>query len=594
MDADTSEFEIGLALAGAVSAGAYTAGVVDFFVEALDAYEVARQTGRTPEGEVWTGPTHRVRVPVTAGASAGGMTAAMTAIQINADFEHLGEGRTLSVPARNRLYASWVDEIDINHLLETRDLDGSGALRSVLCCNVLDEIVARTIAVRPSVQRAWIGRGDSHALAVLLTVSNLGGVPYRFQVTSALAGDAYSMLNHGDDLRFLVGPAPTTLPDHQGFEILDLSNPNSEVLGRFGAAALATGAFPIGLAARAQTRPFADYDRGDRVGFDKVLPDGNIQFVPALPIPSGQTGRHRFVAVDGGVIDNEPFELARRFLSRQAEPNPQNRNGRDTRYAVVLIDPFPNREGWPPEDSSDLLSKVALALLSMLIDQARFKPQELSLALDETVFSRFAILPEPVKKTAASLRLPIASGALGGFSGFLHRSFRHHDYCLGRRNAQAFLRYHFCLPETNGLYDVWKAKGGDVAEWSVPEPGTAAGQANPTTVLDAVPTSERPTPPRVRALPIIPLTQRLQREIKLGREDMPQPEKIRSDLNSLLSTRFSRVVERLVDTDLAPFVPFGIAGRTALKFFLPGVLTNKASDVISSAKQQIKAAFPDG
>src|SRR5947209_20154143 len=116
MDEDTSEFEVGLVMAGAVSAGAYTAGVVDFLVEALDAYEFARLKGRTPEGETWTGPTHRVRIPVAAGASAGGMTTAMTALQINSEFEHLGEARSLSVPARNRLYASWVDEIDIRYL----------------------------------------------------------------------------------------------------------------------------------------------------------------------------------------------------------------------------------------------------------------------------------------------------------------------------------------------------------------------------------------------------------------------------------------------------------------------------------------------
>ena len=36
-------------------------------------------------------------------------------------------------------------------------------------------------------------------------------------------------------------------------------------------------------------------------------------------------------------------------------------------------------------------------------------------------------------------RVPIACGVLGGFGGFLHESFRRHDYLLGRRNAQAFL-----------------------------------------------------------------------------------------------------------------------------------------------------------
>jgi hypothetical protein len=51
-------FELGLVMAGAISAGAYSAGVLDFLFEALDAYEEAKgQPG-------WSGPTHDVRVPV--------------------------------------------------------------------------------------------------------------------------------------------------------------------------------------------------------------------------------------------------------------------------------------------------------------------------------------------------------------------------------------------------------------------------------------------------------------------------------------------------------------------------------------------------
>ena len=48
-------FEIGLVMAGAVSAGAYTAGVIDFIYEALDAYYAARVQ---PD---WNGPRHDVR-----------------------------------------------------------------------------------------------------------------------------------------------------------------------------------------------------------------------------------------------------------------------------------------------------------------------------------------------------------------------------------------------------------------------------------------------------------------------------------------------------------------------------------------------------
>jgi len=42
------EFQIGLTMSGAISAGAYTAGVIDFLAEALDAWEDARSG---PDGD---------------------------------------------------------------------------------------------------------------------------------------------------------------------------------------------------------------------------------------------------------------------------------------------------------------------------------------------------------------------------------------------------------------------------------------------------------------------------------------------------------------------------------------------------------------
>jgi hypothetical protein len=48
-----------------------------------------------------------------------------------------------------------------------------------------------------------------------------------------------------------------------------------------------------------------------------------------------------------------------------------------------------------------------------------------------------------------SKQFDLACGALGGFSGFLCEGYRAHDFLLGRRNCQQFLREHFCLPVQN-------------------------------------------------------------------------------------------------------------------------------------------------
>src|SRR5258708_30846348 len=67
-------FQLGLVLAGAISAGAYTAGVLDFLFHALSDWEEHRNDPGVPQ--------HRVVLKVVAGASAGAMTGALGAVAL--------------------------------------------------------------------------------------------------------------------------------------------------------------------------------------------------------------------------------------------------------------------------------------------------------------------------------------------------------------------------------------------------------------------------------------------------------------------------------------------------------------------------------
>src|SRR4051794_36715675 len=69
-------YEIGLAMAGAISAGAYSAGVVDFLFQALDEWELAKRDD--PDNV----PNHAVCIRAAAGASAGSITAALAAVAV--------------------------------------------------------------------------------------------------------------------------------------------------------------------------------------------------------------------------------------------------------------------------------------------------------------------------------------------------------------------------------------------------------------------------------------------------------------------------------------------------------------------------------
>jgi hypothetical protein len=100
-------------------------------------------------------------------------------------------------------------------------------------------------------------------------------------------------------------------------------------------------------------------------------------------------------------------------------------------------------------------------LLDAYTQQARFAADDIELANREDVYSRFMVAPKRPTPPLKQATYPeadgkwLASGALGGFGGFLHRKFRRHDFLLGRRNCQQFLVQHFTLPAENGLFALW-------------------------------------------------------------------------------------------------------------------------------------------
>jgi hypothetical protein len=417
----TKTFEIGLTMAGAISAGAYTAGVMDFLFEALDAYHAAKKEPG------WDGPTHDVKISIMSGASAGGMTSAICALHaFRGVFDHVWpEDPDRSKPRRrrNRLYSSWVEDIDIRRLLETTDIDKAAngePARSLLCCDVIDQIVAEAFELDgPIAPREWIGRSGDSSLRLRLTVTNLRGVPYSFEIYGAADPRRYGMLNHGEFIDFKIGIDPKPENGVHCLDIRDTTTPEWEL---FRTAAKATGAFPIGLAPRRLSRHPSEYHYASRVGYD--VPDGYRVIPPDRWIDDQKQDPYKFISVDGGTIDNEPLEMTRRYLS--GGPNIRNASdGIRTDRAVILIAPFPNyleatiQEQGSAELNKDLgLMNISTTLFSALISQARFKPDELARAADDAYYSRYLVAPtRDDVGTPESRKYPIACGVMGGFGG---------------------------------------------------------------------------------------------------------------------------------------------------------------------------------
>lgn len=450
-------FRIGLALAGAVSAGAYTAGVLDFLIEALDAWESAKKQGGDHDGRPV--PMHGVSLVVSSGASAGSMCSALLAVALPYAFPHVrldAQRRPRGETTNNPLYTSWVDKIGIEPLLALGDIPKGAPIPSYLNSGIIDEILKDCLQyTAPLKERPWVAQ----PFLTRLSVGNLRGVPYAVPSNGEIT-QADCMVEHADHLSFAISSAPLSqalkhlLADHVEMKPhpAAIDNASRQPWNDLGAAAVASGAFPLFLKPRRLSRPADDYNHRHEVHLpnpgqvreqsQRILPTWNQN--PA-PTP------YNFVCMDGGIFNNEPFELAHSalLLEDNRTRNPRSKNKADS--AVIMIDPFTAEAKTPDAFEETPIEPLIFKLISAWTMQARFKPKDLALAHDPNTFSRYLIAPVATGKRPTAESHTLACGGLGGFFGFFHEEFRKHDYQLGRRNCQQFLRQHFTIPDINPI-----------------------------------------------------------------------------------------------------------------------------------------------
>lgn len=445
--------DIGIVMAGAISAGAYSGGAMDFLLAALEEYYALKKR----YGNECTLPD--VKIKVIAGASAGGMTASMALSAMtnsNTVYQPITNPTiTLDTPdellsSKNVFYRSWVSRhegIDFSYMLDNGDIQGYGALNSLLNCERIEEIATREVAAAGAeYSKGYLG----NSLHVLMTTTNISGIPYYIDFRAS--EDKYGMRTHADVLHFEIG---NTFSDEN--YTLDTEKQNVSNWKLFAQATMATGAFPVALASR-------EIRRSSYQEFDKWkwwVPDQNIpctnnshasnckQYVKTEIKPSWNTaqteafttaGHYSYMAIDGGVINNEPLDLVERILHE----NPQS----NSLQSIIMIDPFPEEITMELDEerlNGSLLHTIS-KLKGILLSQSRFKPESLRFVNQDSARRHFMIAP--MRKNTADGEGHIASSVLFAFGGFLSEKFRRHDFQLGRRNAQQFLKQHFTFPVT--------------------------------------------------------------------------------------------------------------------------------------------------
>jgi hypothetical protein len=347
----------------------------------------------------------------------------------------------------NKLYKSWVTDIDIRRMLQDSDLNGKHRnVKSLLDSSVLDNIADSAISFSEGrSKRSYL----SERLHVYLTLTNLQGIPYDIYFKGR-SGKGHTISQHTDFMHFILAEHDPAVAEATWLDPNNSAHKNWKLLK---VAALATGAFPGGLAPRVIQRDINDYNvrkwpvpqRPNSAGNSFVCTK-MVNIKPSWP--NLDNDHYHFLSVDGGVMDNEPLELARRKLAGNREYNSREAESADR--AVIMIDPFPNEKKISMNSRQDLqeydIINVFTELFGSLMSQARFKPDELMLANSDAIYSRYLVAPTRNQADGSRARYPIASGFLGGFGGFFSEKFRMHDFQLGRRNCQQFLRAYLNLP----------------------------------------------------------------------------------------------------------------------------------------------------
>jgi len=520
-------------MAGAVSAGAYTAGVLDFLIEALDEWYAAKERGEAV-------PMHDISIDVFSGASAGGMCAAIAAVQAQEDFEHIRD--TSRTGTSNRFYEAWVNKIDIRQLLQKQDLQAGQPVISLLDSTIIKTIAEYALtpgAVKP---RQYI----SPRLTLFLTLTNLRGLSYSLKDLSPDSLDTAETASleettsyYADRLRFeTVQPGSTA--SGANAKPLPIGQAGSGAWPLLRAAAMATGAFPIFLAPRELERAVDDYQPPI---WDPIYPPSNDPEIwPNWPYKQNTGATWRTLNVDGGVIDNDPFDLAHDYLASCDPPtggvNPQTPSEADR--AVITVAPFPSYDPFDAKFECAQCAGIfsaASRLFTALISQSRFFGESLAMIMTGRVFSRFVIAPSDAQLPRGIPALQCA--ALGAFGGFFERGFRAHDYLLGRRNCQRFLQTQFILPEGNPIIKA----------------GLDALGSRRDVVLESMgmdPPNKRVTPQDQRWIPLIPLCGTAASAMLRP----PRAEMSDSDLSKvvdLIATRYRALLPLLVaDVPSAP------------------------------------------
>lgn len=473
-------YHLGITMAGAVSAGSYTGGVMDYLIRCLQRWEQAKRGEYLPQFRNLI-PPHQVVIDAMGGASAGGMTTTMTVLTLlRGDYKPIDPEEIVGIktPTGNLFYDSWIglndtpaDGATLIQMLKDDDLLGQeGKFPSLFNSNPIDAIAGKAFDIQGDMEelRKNLPPFIAPDLEVILTLTSLRGIPVHIdfnyfavrrqtQLATNSPAPAHRMQQHRIVAHFKLDyhePA-----DKNKYLHFDPTNPQKAALIK--AVTIGSGAFPVGLRPRwfALGQIPIEYIRQSTLrqlqrNIDESNPDFQMDLDKLLPDFKNRES-FEFTAVDGGTLNNEPFGEVAQILEEK-----KNAQGEDLihidppNFTIIMIDPFPSFEEEMEDGKNyDELHRIVAPLVGAMRRQAMFKPlpslKKYASDYPRTLVypTRYAVEPQTgdpkdlgFKRRGEKDKAPICCASMHAFGGFLSEDFRKHDFALGQINCRNFLR----------------------------------------------------------------------------------------------------------------------------------------------------------
>lgn len=466
------KFKLGITFAGAVTAGAYSAGVLYYLLRNLALWQKEKDNGNTGV------PQHKVTIEIMGGASAGSMVAAIAALSF---------GRESADYQNDIQYKAWVELVDDPGLTEPlspgstlrkalKTGDNSNGAFSLLNADFLISLKQKVLNSLTQMDHPapWPVYVSEH-LQVLFTLTSLRHLPVgvRFSKNNITSNESPThFMNLHEVVRYFMRKKPYG-QDHAFKESLDPEDDKSR--NTFIDTAVASGAFPVGFPPR--ILPFDgsrihSYINNYFTDYKKKLDLSRIPTDDEITIP----------AIDGGTLNNEPFVEVQNLLddlineelkSKDDDVKPAPKNSEHTFEevqvtkaekkeqledrkkkhglydALIMIDPFPNFiDTDTAQAGSDAPKDIISGIINAIRGQAMIKNSDRLLKFIEG--SRYGMIFPSRRKDSIRLKdkPALATGGVAAFAGFLSQDFRDHDFRLGMKNCQSFIRKYFGVPVT--------------------------------------------------------------------------------------------------------------------------------------------------